>query len=132
MFCRAGNKYTWDRKVQGPTSFSESTSYYTNFRCQTWNWNQGRDIGNDLRGREKELYQEWWNMIKLSLQYTLYDLTDMLMDFWFIYDILRVDSPTGLQGVPYLLGRLQKMWRIIHLFKFFTLISLHNVTCNDS
>ena len=30
-----------------------STSYYTNFRCQTWTWNQGSSMGNDVRGREK-------------------------------------------------------------------------------
>ena len=27
--------------------------YYTNFRCQTWTWNQGPNMGNDVRGREK-------------------------------------------------------------------------------
>ena len=31
-----------------------SSSYYTDFRCQTWTWNQGPNMGNDVRGREKE------------------------------------------------------------------------------
>ena len=29
MFCRAGNKYTWARKVQGPTSFSERGLFFS-------------------------------------------------------------------------------------------------------
>ena len=37
-----------------------------------------------------------------------------------------------LQGVPYVLGRLQKMWLIIHLFNIFTMIRLYSITCNDS
>ena len=37
-----------------------------------------------------------------------------------------------LQGVPYLLGRLQKLWLIIHLFNFFIMIRLYTITYNDS
>ena len=29
MFCRAGNKYAWDRKAQGPTSFSEKGLFFS-------------------------------------------------------------------------------------------------------
>ena len=32
-----------------------STSYYTSFRCQTRRWNQGPNMGNEVRGREKKL-----------------------------------------------------------------------------
>ena len=30
-----------------------STSYYTDFRCQSWTWNEDPNMGNDVRGREK-------------------------------------------------------------------------------
>ena len=30
-----------------------STSYYTDFRCQSWTWNQCPNMGNDVRGRER-------------------------------------------------------------------------------
>ena len=33
-----------------------NTSYYTNFKCQTWTWNQCPNMGNDVRGRENSLW----------------------------------------------------------------------------
>ena len=70
-------KYSLEYFCRGQRHWN--TSYYTSFRYQTRTWNQGPNIGNEVRGRE----------ILCHISYFFFlTFFDMNSDFWYCNRIL--------------------------------------------